>query len=50
VIAHTLPEAGASGRVLEKNGFAREGDGLDPEVGTVWRYKLARPAPAAPSG
>lgn len=50
VVAHTLPEAGASGRVLEKSGFVRDGEGLDPEVGTVWRYRLARPAAGLRAG
>lgn len=39
VIAHTLPEPNASGRVLEKCGFRRDGEFLDPEDGRVWRWK-----------
>lgn len=42
VIAHTLPEPGASSRVLEKNGFARDGDNLDGDIGVVWRFRLER--------
>ena len=40
VIAHTRPEANASTRVLEKNGFVRVGEVVDPEDGTVWRWRL----------
>ena len=43
VIAHTLPETNASTRVLEKNGFARDGIGHDDDVGEVWRWRLAAP-------
>jgi ribosomal-protein-alanine N-acetyltransferase len=46
VIAHTLPERNASNRVLEKAGFAFEGEAQeDDEV--VWRFSLARPASGA---
>lgn len=44
VIAHTIPSPGPSPRVLEKCGFARKGDGLDPHHGIVWRWELPRPA------
>ena len=37
--AHTLMEANASMRVLEKNGFARDGCGHDDDVGEVWRWR-----------
>ncbi len=39
VIAHTLPQAGASTRVLEKSAFVRAGDHTDPEDGPVWRWR-----------
>ena len=47
VTAHTLPGAGgaASVRVLEKLGFARDGENLDGDVGVVWRFRLDRPRP-----
>jgi len=41
IIAHTLPETNASTRVLEKTGFVRDGDGLDEDVGLVWRWRHA---------
>jgi ribosomal-protein-alanine N-acetyltransferase len=40
VIAHTLPEKNASGRVLTKCGFQCLGTVLDPEDGLVWRWDL----------
>jgi ribosomal-protein-alanine N-acetyltransferase len=41
VIAHTLPERNASNRVLEKSGFAYDGEAREGgEV--VWRYSLPR--------
>lgn len=42
VIAHTKDENNASTRVLEKCGFLRIGDVIDPEDGLVWRWELAR--------
>jgi [ribosomal protein S5]-alanine N-acetyltransferase len=43
VIAHTLPEWGASTRVLEKVGFRYAGE--EQEDGKlVWRFSLERPA------
>ncbi|HUF26778.1 MAG TPA: GNAT family N-acetyltransferase [Gemmatimonadaceae bacterium] len=39
VRAHTLPERNASVRVLEKNGFRRLGEVMDPEDGLVWRWE-----------
>jgi len=39
VRAHTLPEGNASTRILEKLGFERIGDAIDPEVGQVWRWE-----------
>ena len=42
ICAHTLPEANASTRVLEKCGFTKAGDTIDPENGlTVWRWERA---------
>ena len=42
VCAHTLPGAEASPRVLEKCGFTRVADVVDPEDGPVWRFEKAR--------
>ena len=39
VIAHTLPEANASGSVLGKVGMRRTGEVMDPEDGLVWRWE-----------
>lgn len=39
VRAHTLPENGASPRVLEKCGFVRVGEVVDPDDGLVWRWE-----------
>ena len=38
-IAHTLPEANASTRVLTKCGFRHIGEVTDPEDGLVWRWE-----------
>ena len=43
VCAHTAAGAAASSRVLEKCGFTRVADVLDPEDGLVWRFEKARP-------
>ncbi|MEX2584308.1 MAG: GNAT family N-acetyltransferase [Gemmatimonadota bacterium] len=43
VVAHTKPELNASTRVLEKLGFARGGEVVESEDGTVWRWARARP-------
>lgn len=40
VIANTLAEPNGSTRVLEKNGFVRDGTSVDPDEGEVWRWKL----------
>ena len=40
VCAHTLPEAGASPRVLTKSGFERVGNVVHPEDGLVWRWEV----------
>jgi ribosomal-protein-alanine N-acetyltransferase len=39
VRAHTLPEGNASTRILEKLGFERIGETIDPEAGQVWRWE-----------
>jgi [ribosomal protein S5]-alanine N-acetyltransferase len=43
VCAHTYPGAVASSRVLQKCGYNRVGDVVDPEDGLVWRFEKARP-------
>jgi ribosomal-protein-alanine N-acetyltransferase len=47
VIAHTLPEVSASTRVLEKAGFAFDGEAQE-DGETVWRF--SRPPPTPPRG
>ncbi|AMV37889.1 GNAT family N-acetyltransferase [Planctomyces sp. SH-PL62] len=42
VRAHTKPENGASARVLEKCGFTKLGEVVDPEDGLVWRWERVR--------
>jgi ribosomal-protein-alanine N-acetyltransferase len=37
--AHALPERNASTRILEKVGFERLGEVVDPEDGPVWRWE-----------
>jgi len=44
VRAHTLPENGASARVLTTCGFVRVGEVVDPEDGLVWRWELRQQA------
>jgi [ribosomal protein S5]-alanine N-acetyltransferase len=44
VVAHTLPEMNASGRVLAKCGFVRAGEAVDPDEGVVWKWQLTRSA------
>ena len=39
VIAHTLPEENASTTVLRHNAFSRDGETIDPDAGTVWRWR-----------
>jgi ribosomal-protein-alanine N-acetyltransferase len=39
VFAHTLPQTNASGVVLTRNGFVRNGQMVDPEDGLVWRWE-----------
>ena len=43
VLAHTLPVANASGRVLTKCGFRKVGEVTDPEDGVVWRWEHSTP-------
>ena len=40
-VTHTLPEANPSTTVLERCGFSRVGDAVDPDEGPVWRWELA---------
>jgi RimJ/RimL family protein N-acetyltransferase len=42
VIAHTLAQPGPSVRVLEKTGFARDGDVPDEKGRALWRHRLTR--------
>jgi RimJ/RimL family protein N-acetyltransferase len=44
VRAHSKPDNGPSARVLEKCGFERIGEVMDPEDGLVCRWERARPA------
>ncbi len=39
VIAHTLPEANASGKVLLKCGFKKTGEMIDPVEGKLWAWQ-----------
>lgn len=39
VLAHTLPEANESTRVLERCGFTFAGPIVDPSDGSVWRWR-----------
>ena len=39
VRAHTLPEGNASTRILEKLGFERIGDSIDPDAGPMWVWE-----------
>ena len=42
IVACTVPMDLASGRVLEKNQFMRDGSKIDPEDGEVWVWRRAR--------
>jgi len=44
VCAHTLPNNVASGRVLEKCGFRRVRQVVDPDDGLVSRWELTKAA------
>lgn len=49
VIAHTLPEANPSTRVLQRAGMTFVGEVIDPEDGRVWRWQtLPRPPASVP--
>jgi len=43
VDAHTLGEPNASTRVLEKSGFERIAERVDPDDGVVWQWRRMRP-------
>jgi RimJ/RimL family protein N-acetyltransferase len=45
VRAHTLPEGNASTRIVEKLGFERIGETIDPEAVQVWRWERAHRSP-----
>jgi len=40
VCARTLPQASASTKILEKNGFTLIGTVIDPDDGEVWEWRL----------
>jgi RimJ/RimL family protein N-acetyltransferase len=42
IIAHTLPQENASTRILQRLGFVRAGEALDPDEGAVWLWRLER--------
>ncbi|MCP2727991.1 GNAT family N-acetyltransferase [Limnofasciculus baicalensis] len=42
IVAYTVPMNSASGRVLEKNQFVRDGSKIDPEDGEVWVWRRMR--------
>jgi RimJ/RimL family protein N-acetyltransferase len=42
IVAYTVPMNSASGRVLEKNQFMRNGSKIDPEDGEVWVWQKSR--------
>ena len=44
VLAHTLPEANASTRILEHNGMSKVGEVEDPTDGAIWRWCVEREA------
>lgn len=43
VDAHTLGEPNASTRVLEKSGFERIAEFVDPNDGAIWQWRRLRP-------
>jgi RimJ/RimL family protein N-acetyltransferase len=49
VLAHTLAEPGPSTRVLERTGFAHDGELTDAQDGRLWRWRHERPQRASPS-
>ena len=42
VVAHTLAAPGGSTKVLERCGFERTGEFVDPEDGPVWRWEKTK--------
>jgi RimJ/RimL family protein N-acetyltransferase len=40
VCARTLPQASASTKILDKNGFTLTGTVIDPDDGEVWEWRL----------
>ncbi len=42
IVAYTVSMNSASGRVLEKNQFMRDGSKIDPEDGEVWVWRRER--------
>jgi RimJ/RimL family protein N-acetyltransferase len=42
IVAYTLPMDSASGRVLEKSQFVRDGSKIDPEDGEIWFWRRSR--------
>jgi RimJ/RimL family protein N-acetyltransferase len=44
VVAHTLPQPGASAAILRRLGFVRDGIGRDDEAGETWRWVRPRQA------
>jgi RimJ/RimL family protein N-acetyltransferase len=47
VLAHTLAERNASTKVLERCGFRRTGELIDPDEGAVWSWELQLGSQAA---
>jgi RimJ/RimL family protein N-acetyltransferase len=45
VDAHTLGHVNPSTRVLEKSGFRKVGETIDPDEGVVWHWRRERPVP-----
>jgi ribosomal-protein-alanine N-acetyltransferase len=50
VCAHTLAEKNASTKVLERCGFVRTAELVDPDEGPVWRWELQIRPEVSPSG
>ena len=48
LVAHTLPQEGASTRILRRLGFERVGTIAHPEDGTVWKWRIT-PGLGAPA-
>jgi RimJ/RimL family protein N-acetyltransferase len=42
IVAFTVPVPSASGRVLDKNQFVRDGSKIDPDDGEVWIWRRTR--------